>query len=144
MLNRTCLRRLLSNVDNRELIPKRFVLMKKYAFLREQLDEKLIEDKQQLNERLSSPSLKECLKSNLIRDGQKESGSVHKSITSFKLLKEDVYRSFLNYEEDQGTKWKRFPGLNRILKGHRPGELTVFTGKFIPIARMCVFSNIQN
>lgn len=25
-------------------------------------------------------------------------------------------------------KWKRYPTLNRILKGHRKGELTVLTG----------------
>lgn len=25
-------------------------------------------------------------------------------------------------------KWKRFPTLNKILKGHRRGELTVITG----------------
>jgi twinkle protein len=25
-------------------------------------------------------------------------------------------------------KWKRFPRLNEILKGHRTGELTIFTG----------------
>lgn len=28
----------------------------------------------------------------------------------------------------QGIKWKRYPTLNRILKGHRKGELTVLTG----------------
>lgn len=28
----------------------------------------------------------------------------------------------------QGVKWKRYPTLNRILKGHRKGELTVLTG----------------
>jgi twinkle protein len=26
------------------------------------------------------------------------------------------------------VKWKRFPTLNKILKGHRRGELTVITG----------------
>lgn len=28
----------------------------------------------------------------------------------------------------QGVKWKRFPTLNKILLGHRRGELTVLTG----------------
>lgn len=28
----------------------------------------------------------------------------------------------------QGVKWKRYPALNRILRGHRKGELTVLTG----------------
>ena len=28
----------------------------------------------------------------------------------------------------QGVKWKRFPALNRLLKGHRRGEFTILTG----------------
>ena len=27
-----------------------------------------------------------------------------------------------------GIQWKRFPNLSNILKGHRAGELTIFTG----------------
>lgn len=54
--------------------------------------------------------------------------AAHKSIVSFKQLREDVYGELLNKEQVAGVKWSRFPELNRILKGHRKGELTVFTG----------------
>ncbi|XP_061612065.1 twinkle protein, mitochondrial [Phyllopteryx taeniolatus] len=54
--------------------------------------------------------------------------AAHKSIVSFKQLREDVYGEMVNTEEVAGVKWARFPELNRILKGHRKGELTVFTG----------------
>ncbi|XP_076007545.1 twinkle mtDNA helicase [Genypterus blacodes] len=52
----------------------------------------------------------------------------HKSIVSFKQLREDVYGELVNTEQVAGVRWTRFPELNRILKGHRKGELTVFTG----------------
>lgn len=54
--------------------------------------------------------------------------AAHKSIVSFKQLREDVYGELLNKDQVAGVKWTRFPELNRILKGHRKGELTVFTG----------------
>ncbi|XP_022599004.1 twinkle protein, mitochondrial [Seriola dumerili] len=54
--------------------------------------------------------------------------AAHKSIVSFKQLREDVYGELLNTEQVAGVKWMRFPELNRIMKGHRKGELTVFTG----------------
>ncbi|KAM9715511.1 twinkle mtDNA helicase [Menidia menidia] len=54
--------------------------------------------------------------------------AAHKSIVSFKQLREDVYGELVNTDQVAGVKWKRFPELNRILKGHRKGELTVFTG----------------
>ncbi|XP_047464099.1 twinkle protein, mitochondrial [Mugil cephalus] len=52
----------------------------------------------------------------------------HKSIVSFKQLREDVYGELINRDQVAGVKWTRFPELNKILKGHRRGELTVFTG----------------
>ncbi|XP_054898725.1 twinkle protein, mitochondrial [Poeciliopsis prolifica] len=54
--------------------------------------------------------------------------AAHKSIVSFKQLREDVYGELMNTDQVAGVKWARFPELNRILKGHRKGELTVFTG----------------
>ncbi|XP_069016264.1 twinkle mtDNA helicase [Embiotoca jacksoni] len=54
--------------------------------------------------------------------------AAHKSIVSFKQLREDVYGELLNTDQVAGVKWTRFLELNRILKGHRKGELTVFTG----------------
>lgn len=54
--------------------------------------------------------------------------AAHKSIVSFKQLREDVYGELVNTEQVAGVRWTRFPELNKILKGHRKGELTVFTG----------------
>ncbi|XP_051273553.1 twinkle protein, mitochondrial [Dicentrarchus labrax] len=54
--------------------------------------------------------------------------AAHKSIVSFKQLREDVYGELVNTDQVAGVKWKRFQELTRILKGHRKGELTVFTG----------------
>ncbi|CAJ1080110.1 twinkle protein%2C mitochondrial [Xyrichtys novacula] len=54
--------------------------------------------------------------------------AAHKSIVSFKQLREDVFGELINTEQVAGVKWARFPELTRILKGHRKGELTVFTG----------------
>lgn len=54
--------------------------------------------------------------------------AAHKSIVSFKQLRDDVFGELLNTDQVAGVKWSRFPELNRILKGHRKGELTVFTG----------------
>ncbi|XP_023676102.2 twinkle mtDNA helicase [Paramormyrops kingsleyae] len=54
--------------------------------------------------------------------------ALHKSIVSFRQLRDDVYGELANVEQVSGVKWARFPELNKILKGHRKGELTVFTG----------------
>ncbi|KAI1887057.1 hypothetical protein AGOR_G00202110 [Albula goreensis] len=54
--------------------------------------------------------------------------AAHKSIISFRQLRDDVYGELANKEQVAGVKWGRFPELNKILKGHRKGELTVFTG----------------
>ena len=52
----------------------------------------------------------------------------HKSITTFNSIKQDVLSDLQNIEKVQGVKWKRYPTLNRILKGHRKGEFTILTG----------------
>ncbi|XP_067858189.1 twinkle protein, mitochondrial [Heptranchias perlo] len=52
----------------------------------------------------------------------------HQSIISFRHLRDDVFGELANMEQVTGIKWQRFPDLNRLLKGHRKGELTVFTG----------------
>lgn len=52
----------------------------------------------------------------------------HKSITTFATLRQDVLSDLINIDKVQGVKWKRFPSLNKILKGHRRGELTIITG----------------
>uniref|UniRef100_F7CUW8 Twinkle mtDNA helicase n=1 Tax=Monodelphis domestica TaxID=13616 RepID=F7CUW8_MONDO len=52
----------------------------------------------------------------------------HKSIVSFRQLREEVLGELSNVEQVAGVRWGRYPDLNRLLKGHRKGELTVFTG----------------
>ncbi|XP_054840186.1 twinkle mtDNA helicase [Eublepharis macularius] len=52
----------------------------------------------------------------------------HKSIISFRQLREEVFGELANVEQVAGVKWARFPEMNKLLKGHRKGELTVFTG----------------
>ncbi|XP_068972816.1 mitochondrial DNA helicase [Bombus flavifrons] len=52
----------------------------------------------------------------------------HKSIITFQDLKEEILCDLQNNDKVQGIKWKRYSTLNRILKGHRRGELTVLTG----------------
>ncbi|XP_011639381.1 twinkle protein, mitochondrial isoform X1 [Pogonomyrmex barbatus] len=52
----------------------------------------------------------------------------HKSITTFDDLRQDILCDLQNIDRVQGVKWKRYPVLNRILKGHRRGEFTILTG----------------
>ncbi|CAM5130199.1 unnamed protein product [Eretmochelys imbricata] len=52
----------------------------------------------------------------------------HKSIISFRQLRDEVFGELSNVEQVSGVKWARFPELNKLLKGHRKGELTIFTG----------------
>uniref|UniRef100_A0A182PD96 DNA 5'-3' helicase n=1 Tax=Anopheles epiroticus TaxID=199890 RepID=A0A182PD96_9DIPT len=53
---------------------------------------------------------------------------LHQSITTFRALRQDVLSDLQNIDKVQGVKWKRYPTLNKLLKGHRKGELTVLTG----------------
>lgn len=53
----------------------------------------------------------------------------HEFITTFDSLRQDVFLEMAHFEQIEGTKWKRFEGLNETLRGFRRGELTVFTGK---------------
>lgn len=53
---------------------------------------------------------------------------LHKAITTFKSLRQDVLSDLQNIDKVQGIKWKRYPTLNKLLKGHRHGELTILTG----------------
>ncbi|XP_071956138.1 twinkle mtDNA helicase-like isoform X2 [Antedon mediterranea] len=52
----------------------------------------------------------------------------HRSILSFQNLRQEVFRELTDTDQVAGVKWQRFPQLCNILKGHRKGELTVFTG----------------
>ncbi|XP_061398460.1 mitochondrial DNA helicase-like [Musca vetustissima] len=59
---------------------------------------------------------------------QKSTPVKHKSITTFNSLRSDILSELQNIEKVNGVKWKRFPILNKLLKGHRKGELTIITG----------------
>lgn len=49
-------------------------------------------------------------------------------IIKFDDMRQKVLNELENTDQVAGVPWKRFPGLNRILKGHRAGEMTVLTG----------------
>ncbi|XP_076649434.1 mitochondrial DNA helicase isoform X3 [Halictus rubicundus] len=74
------------------------------------------------------PRLAEKLGYNLKNILQNAQSVWHKSITTFQQLREEVLSDIQNVDKVQGVKWKRFPTLNKILKGHRRGEFTVLTG----------------
>lgn len=52
----------------------------------------------------------------------------HEQILDFMDLREEVYREIMNPEQTRGVQSNDLPALNSILKGHRPGELTILTG----------------
>ncbi|XP_077517974.1 mitochondrial DNA helicase isoform X1 [Amblyomma americanum] len=52
----------------------------------------------------------------------------HRAITTFHSLRAAVADLLQNMDTFVGVRWQRFPGLVRLLKGFRTGELTVFTG----------------
>ena len=52
----------------------------------------------------------------------------HDQIIDFESIKEAVYREVASPDQVCGVLSKDLPGLNKILKGHRPGEITIFTG----------------
>uniref|UniRef100_A0A131YVV4 DNA 5'-3' helicase n=1 Tax=Rhipicephalus appendiculatus TaxID=34631 RepID=A0A131YVV4_RHIAP len=52
----------------------------------------------------------------------------HRAITTFHSLRAAVTDLLQNVDTFMGVPWQRFPGLVRLLKGFRTGELTVFTG----------------
>ncbi len=51
----------------------------------------------------------------------------HQSITTFRALRHAILCEIKD-PHCSGVTWNRFPELNQHLKGHRSGELTVFTG----------------
>ncbi|XP_028936366.1 twinkle protein, mitochondrial-like [Ornithorhynchus anatinus] len=52
-----------------------------------------------------------------------------KGIISFRQVCDEVLMELANAEQVAGVRWSRFPDLNRLLKGHRKGELTIVTGR---------------
>ncbi|RWS07299.1 twinkle protein-like protein [Dinothrombium tinctorium] len=51
-----------------------------------------------------------------------------KNIVRSSSLRREVYEELINVEKVAGIKWRRFPAITKLLKGHRRSELTVFTG----------------
>jgi twinkle protein len=75
-----------------------------------------------------------CLKSSETRSlkeilANKMKPVAHEFITTFDSLRQDVFLEMAHFEQVEGTKWKRFEGLNEMLRGFRRGELSVFSGK---------------
>ncbi|CAO3599258.1 unnamed protein product [Absidia cylindrospora] len=60
--------------------------------------------------------------------GRHRSTHLHGNILGFGDLRQQVYKEILDPEESRGVLSTDLPALNRILKGHRPGELTIVTG----------------
>jgi twinkle protein len=52
----------------------------------------------------------------------------HKQILTFTELKNDILMELSNPLQVAGVQSQTLPGLNRLLKGHRKGELTILTG----------------
>lgn len=52
----------------------------------------------------------------------------HSQITTFEELRRDVYEEIVNPLKACGVQSRAFPSLNRLMKGHRMGEVTVLTG----------------
>ena len=52
----------------------------------------------------------------------------HKEILTFHELRQEIRNELQNPDQVVGKQFQTLPALNRIIKGHRPGELTVLTG----------------
>ncbi|KAL7047419.1 hypothetical protein ACKWTF_002894 [Chironomus riparius] len=79
---------------------------------------------------LTQPTPYKALECNIDIKGiySKSQPILHKAITTFSSLRQDVLSDLQNIDKVQGVKWKRYPALNKYLKGHRKGELTILTG----------------
>ena len=52
----------------------------------------------------------------------------HDQITTFTQLRDDVWKEIADPQQRAGVQSTSLPSLNRLLKGHRRGELTIITG----------------
>ncbi|MGZ3773000.1 MAG: bifunctional DNA primase/helicase [Pseudobdellovibrionaceae bacterium] len=52
----------------------------------------------------------------------------HEQIVTIGELKDEIFREVVNPKATNGIPWDSLPGLTNILKGHRRGEMTVWTG----------------
>jgi twinkle protein len=65
---------------------------------------------------------------NLLEIIQQATPIPHSQIATFDELRQDVYRELLEPGKMRGTPSQSLPTLNKLLKGHRRGEVTVLTG----------------
>lgn len=66
----------------------------------------------------------------------------HQEILDFGELRDAVYREMANPDQVAGIQSLSFPTLNRLIKGHRKGELTIFSGP-TGIGKTTVLSQIS-
>lgn len=66
----------------------------------------------------------------------------HQEILDFSELRDAVYREMANPDQVAGVQSLSFPSLNRLTKGHRKGELTIFSGP-TGIGKTTVLSQIS-
>lgn len=59
---------------------------------------------------------------------EKATNVPHEGIIRFEDFREEVYDHMKNAQSYTGMKSESLPGLNRLIKGHRPGELTIMSG----------------
>lgn len=52
----------------------------------------------------------------------------HKQILNFNEIRSEVFRELANPDQVAGRQMRSFPTLNKLLKGHRKGELSILTG----------------
>ncbi|KXN72555.1 P-loop containing nucleoside triphosphate hydrolase protein [Conidiobolus coronatus NRRL 28638] len=52
----------------------------------------------------------------------------HQNILGFSALRDSVFMEVMNSEQAKGVPSNDFPALSQIIKGLRPGELTIFSG----------------
>lgn len=83
-----------------------------------------------MNREHSNPLL--CLKNNKNIDNLMKNDCepcTNDYITNFVHLRDAVYHEMINTQENRGIQLKRFEELNKLMKGFRRGELSLFTGK---------------
>ena len=60
----------------------------------------------------------------------------HEQVMDFEALRDDVIHEILHPDEYKGMPMPSLPGLTKIIKGYRRGELTILTGptgRYVPL-----------
>ena len=53
----------------------------------------------------------------------------HDKIFTFWDIRSEVWYELYHTDEIEGLSWLRYPDLNKILKGYRRGEMSIYTGQ---------------